>query len=136
MAQITPTPLMMKDCLFQLEAAGDTYEKAITAVKFTPSASPVTLTAVAPGATYSDTPLATWVCDLTFAQDWADTDSLSRYLYDHEGDSVACTFEPITGGATITATLIITPGAIGGDVSAYALSTVQLGVVGKPAVGA
>lgn len=136
MSSIAPTPLSMKDCLFQLEAAGDSYEKAITGVTFTPTASPITATAVSPGAVYTDVPSATWVCAVTFLQDWADSDSLARYLFDHEGDTVAATFEPIAGGATITADLVITPGSIGGDVGTFATSTVNLGVVGKPDIGA
>jgi hypothetical protein len=136
MADVTPTPLFMKDCLFVLDTAGDSYQKAITRVAFTPSSSPVSLTAVSPGAVYTESPLATWTCELSFAQDWADADSLSRFLFDHEGETLPVTFEPVTGGATITAELVITPGSIGGDVSAYAVSTVTLGVVGKPAIGA
>lgn len=136
MTAVVPTPLSMKDCLFQLEVAGDSYEKAITGVRFTPSASPITLTAVSPGAVYTDMPSASWTCVVSFVQDWSAADSLCRYLFDHEGDTVAATFEPIAGGATITADLVITPGSIGGDVAAYATDTVTLGVIGKPAIGA
>jgi len=36
----------------------------------------------------------------------------------------------------ITATLLITPGAIGGTVDQYATASVTLGVSGKPTIGA
>lgn len=133
MSAITPTPFSMKDCVVTIGT--DSYEAAISTVQFVPTASTITFTAVSPGAVYTDVSPATWVCNLTFAQDWSDEDSLAYYLMDNEGETVEMTFKPTnTTGATITADVIITPGAIGGDVSAFAIASVSLGVVGKPTV--
>lgn len=134
MTTITPTPLFMRDCLVQLGT--DAYEKAVVSVTLTPSTSTVTVRAVSPNAIYQTADEATWVMALTFLQDWDDAAGLSRYLYDNEGSDVTLTFEPITGGATITATVSVTPGAIGGNVGSYAESTVSLPCTGKPSIGA
>jgi hypothetical protein len=75
------------------------------------------------------------VLDLTYAQDWAEASSLSRYLHDNEGERVTAVFEPIDGGPSVTATITITPGAIGGDTTAVAGATVQLGST-KPVIAA
>ena len=113
---------------------GDAYEGEISAALFTPTSSTVPWTAIN-GETYTFAVPATWVLDLTYAQDWAAAASLSRYLHDNEGDRVTAVFEPIDGGPSVTATVTITPGAIGGDTTAVAGATVQLGST-KPVVAA
>lgn len=125
MAVITPTPLFMKDALVKF-GASDSYEAAVRDVSFVPNASVVTTRALAPAAVYQNIDVATWTLEMTYLQDWVLTTSLARYLYANEGSSVVLTFEPITGGATITATVVITPGSIGGAVGAYAESTVTM----------
>ena len=125
MAAITPTPLFIKSALVKF-GASDSYEAAVRDVKFTPSASVVSTRGMAPAAVYQDIDLATWTLDMTYLQDWTVTTSLARYLYANEGSTVALTFEPISGGATITANVVITPGAIGGAVGQYAEATVSL----------
>lgn len=131
MTVISPTPLVIKDALVQV--AVDSYEAAVTSVAFTPSASVITATAVAPGAVYTDVSPATWTADITFLQDWNDPASLANYLFDHEGETVAMTFQPKNGdGASFSAEVVIVPGAVGGAVGVFAETTVQLGVVGKP----
>lgn len=132
MPAITPVPLVVKDCLVMFT---DSYEKAVSEVAFVPSTSQISFTAVSPGAVYTDVTPATWVLNLTFVQDWDTVGSLSHFLFSHEGESLPITVEPKTGGATITATVVIVPGSIGGTVGTYGTSTVALGVVGKPVVG-
>lgn len=124
MAAITPTPLFIKDALVKFGA--DSFEAAVRDVKFTPSSSVVSTRGMTPSAVYQNIDVATWTLDMTFLQDWSVNNSLGRYLYANEGQTVALTFEPITGGATITANVVITPGAIGGAVGAYAESSVTL----------
>jgi hypothetical protein len=112
-----------------------TYEGQISGAVFTPSASITNWTAINSD-TYAFTSPATWVLDLTLAQDWQDAASLSLYLHEHEGDVVPAVFTPIDGGPTVTANVSITPGAIGsGDVTSVASSTVSLGST-KPVVSA
>jgi hypothetical protein len=113
---------------------GTAYEGQVSGAVFTPSASVTTWTAINSD-TYSFTSPATWVLDLTLAQDWTDADALSRYLHEAEGSVVAAVFAPIDGGPEVTANVSVTPGAIGGDSTAVAGSTVSLGST-KPVVGA
>lgn len=125
MTAIVPTPLFIKSALVKFGAT-DSYEAAVRDIKFTPTTSVVTTRAMAPAAIYQDIDLATWSLEMTYLQDWVTATSLGRYLYANEGSVVVLTFEPIVGGATITANVTVTPGAIGGAVGAYAESTVTL----------
>lgn len=123
-------PLVLKDVIAIIGT--DDYRKHVNQVTFTPSASSVTWTGLGSN-THTDVATATWTCALAYAQDWETADSLSQYLHAHEGETVAMTFAPRSGsGPTFTADVIITPGAIGGPVNAYATATVTLGVDGKP----
>lgn len=131
MTVITPAPLFMKDALVKF-GASDSYEAAVSDVKFTPTASIVTTRGLAPAAIYQEMELASWSLEMTYLQDWSVLTSLARYLYANEGSEVTLTFEPISGGATITSTVTITPGDIGGAVGAYAEATVKMACT-KPA---
>lgn len=117
-----------------LTLGGDAYEGQVSGAVFTPSASVTTWTAIT-SATHSFTSPATWVLDLSYAQDWNFADALSRYLHENEGDVVAAVFEPVDGGPAVSANVTITPGAIGGDSTAVATGTIQLGST-KPVVAA
>lgn len=132
MTVLEPQRLVLKNVVLTLgSGTPDDFAKYVSSVTFTPSASTITWTGLG-GNTYTDVATATWTCDLAYLQDWTSTNSLSQYLFNHEGDTVPATFEPKNGGPSFTASIVITPGAIGGDVNAYATATVSLGVVGKP----
>jgi len=125
MAQIAVAPLVLKDVTLTLGT--DTYEKHVSEVRFTPSASTISWTGLG-GNTVTDVATATWTATLGYVQDWETVDSLSQYLLANEGESVEATFKPKSGsGPSFTATLTITPGAIGGAVNAYATTSVTLG---------
>ena len=132
MAAISVQPFIMRDCTFSV--ATDSYEAHVSQVEFTPTSSIVTFKGLAPTAVFNFGSSATWVCTLAYAQDWSTANSLSRYLHENEGEEIAVVFEPVAGGPTISATLIVTPGAIGGTVDAVAVASVSLGVQGKPTV--
>lgn len=138
MAQTAIAPIIMRDVLLRFTPGITTgtgaadFEKHVSQVEFTPTSSVVNWKGLDPASVFSKTTTATWTCTLAYAQDWETTDSLSSYLHDEEGEQITCVFEPVKGGATWTATLQITPGAIGGTVDAIAVATVTLGVVGKP----
>jgi hypothetical protein len=113
---------------------GDAYEGQVSGAVFTPSASVTTWTSIS-SVTHSFTSPATWVLDLTLAQDWQDADALARYLHENEGEVVPAVFTPISGGETVTANITVTPGAIGGGSAGVAESTVQMGST-KPVLSA
>lgn len=134
MAIINVDPFILRDVLFTV--AADEYSAHVSSVTFTPSSSVVTWQGLKPSATFTFGATATWTCDLAYAQDWSTDESLSRYLFENEGSEIAVVFEPVAGGPSVSATLIITPGAIGGAVNAVAVATVSLGVKGKPTLEA
>lgn len=132
-------PLLLKDVVLSLDAdAGGVgtpvdFAVELTQVEFTPSASQQTLRTLSPDGVYTETSQATWTCTLGYVQDWDATTSLSRFLFDNEGKEVPVIFEPRSGtGTRWSATLVITPGAIGGQVDAWAQTSVTLGVKGRP----
>lgn len=138
MPQIDLQPYVMGNCLLRFKSlvgsatgTGD-FEKHVSQVEFVPTAGNVPFKGLTPTASYTFATNATWVCNLAFAQDWETTDSLSQYLFDNEGELVEVDFEPVLGGATVTATLTLAPGSIGGTVDGVAVSSVSLGVQGKP----
>jgi len=132
MAVIGVQPFVLKDCT--LTIATDEYQAHVSQVEFQPSASTVNWKGLTPAATYTDVTTATWTATLAYAQDWTTADSLAYYLHENEGETVSATFVPLAGGPTVSASLVITPGAIGGTVDQFAVATVTLGVVGKPTI--
>lgn len=135
MASIAPKPLFLRNCTVSIGT--DSYEKAINSVVFTPTSSTVTYKGLTPDSVYNFATPATWVAAVAFAQDWSTTGSLSNYLHEHEGESVTMTFEPAvddTQSPTVTATITIVPGSIGGAQGAVATSSVSLPVSGRPEI--
>lgn len=137
MAVLEIQPLVLKDVTLLIGAATpDDFKKHVSQVEFTPSSSSVNWTGLG-GNTHTDQSTATWTVTLRYAQDWTSAKSLSRYLFDNEGAIVPVTFKPRAGtgtgfGPSFTANIVITPGAIGGQVNSYAETSVTLGCNGKP----
>lgn len=125
-------PLFMKDAVLTIDATSVAAE--CSSVAFTPSSSIATWKGLTPTATHTQATTATWVADITFAQDWDDADSLGHLLLESEGDSVPVVFTPKAGGQAFYATLILVPGAIGGAVDGFAEASVQLAMVGRPSL--
>lgn len=130
MAQIAVQPIYLKDCV--LSVAGSDFEKALSSVTFTPSVTTATFKGLEPTAVFTNVGSSTWMVDLAYAQDWDTVGSLSAYLYEHEGAERTLTFEPVNGGASWSADVIIVPGAVGGAVDSYATASVSLPVQGRP----
>ena len=132
MTAIAVQPIILTDC--KLTIGTDNYEAHVSGVIFNPASSIVTWKGLTPTSKFSFAASSTWTCQLDYAQDWETVDSLSQYLHDNEGTAVAATFEPEDGGASWGATLLIAPGAIGGQVDGVPVGSVTLGVQGKPAL--
>ena len=130
MTQQPVNPFVLRDVLCRIDA--DDFEKHVSNVTITPSGGTVNWQGLEPAATFVAPTTPTWQVALTYAQDWNSATSLSRYLYVHEGETVTMLFEPIKGGVGFQVDVIITPGAIGGDVNTVATATVTLGATGRP----
>ena len=89
------TPLFLKDSVLTIAATG--YEAEVSSATFTPSTSSATWKGLTPDAVFTNTSNATWTVELTYAQDPDDALSLGMYLFEHEGEEVACQFTPQVG---------------------------------------
>lgn len=128
MADTPVTPIILTDCLVKIGAEGGVeYQGSVSQVEYVPTASTTTWKGLSPDSSHTFSSRATWVVTLAYAQDWASENSLSGYLFDHEGETVPITFEPKNGGQGFTSNVSITPGSIGGTVDSVAVGTVSLG---------
>lgn len=135
MPTIAAKPLFLQNATVQIGT--DSFEQAVSAITLTPSTSAVTFKGLTPVAVFNFATPSTWVAALTFAQDWSTPGSLANYLFEHEGEKVTMTFVPAVDdedSPTITATVFVVPGAIGGEAGAVSTSQVQLPVDGKPTI--
>lgn len=136
MPQIAVAPFVLKDAVMSIGT--DSYEKHLSSVQFLPDMQVVTWQGITPAAAFSDATSPVWSCVLGFAQDWETTNSLSQYLLTNAGQQKSAVFQPkgaVVGSPKFTATIIIAPGPIGGDVNTVQVGTVTLGVVGAPVKG-
>ena len=128
---ITPTPVVLKDMIVQIDA--DDYAAACSSAALTPTVQTVVFKGLKPTAAFTDVTSPSWTMDLTYAQDWADEDSLANYLLEHAGEQKAAVLKPQTGiGPSFGVNVLIAPGPIGGQGDATAVGTVSLGVIGTP----
>ncbi|MFJ6534416.1 hypothetical protein [Microbacterium sp. NPDC091662] len=127
-----PQAFTLKDVILSIE--GDDYAAHVSEVTFTPTSSSSTWQGMTPTATFTDVSTATWTCTLAYAQDWSNPDSLSYKLHEEEGASWEVLFSPRKGSGqpAFKATVIVSPGSIGGAVNGWATATVTLGVSGRP----
>lgn len=133
MAEIDVTPIVLTDSIIEIE--DDDFAAAISSAVFTPTSSTVTWQGLKKTSSFTGVTPASWVFALGYAVDIASTESLANYLHEHEGETKAATFRPQSDiGPSVTANIIITPGAIGGTAGAVPTATVNLGVNGKPVI--
>lgn len=130
MPKIEVKPIVLRDCLLRVATAD--YEKHVSGITITPTTGNATWNGLDPEASFSFPTATTWGAQLDYAQDWETADSLSRFLFDHEGDQVTMLFQPVKGGLGWEIDVTIAPGSIGGQVNAVATSSVTLGVNGRP----
>lgn len=127
MPTLAVAPLVLKDVVLTLATGGDDFRKHVSGVVFTPSNSPQTWQGLGLNS-HTDSGIATWTLVLDYVQDWSSPKSLSQYLLSNEGATVAATFKPVSGsGPSFTSNVSITPGAVGGQVNAFATTQVTLG---------
>ena len=124
MSVIEVKPLVMKDVVCTIGT--DDFRKHLDQVTFTPTSSTKTWTGLGKN-THTDVDTPTWTVNLNYVQDWESASSLSRYLFEHEGETVELTFEPKAGGTGFMTDVVVAPGAIGGTVNAFATTSVTLG---------
>ena len=133
MAEQAVKPFILGEAIVQLGT--DDFAAAVSSATLTPSGGTADFKGLKRTAVFTFPQAVTWALELTYAQDWSNANSLSRYLFDHIGETVPATINPDeqTEGTTSWACdVVITAGAVGGAVDAVATATVSLGVVGQP----
>ena len=135
MTAIAVQPIVLKDVDLKIEA--DNYEAHVSAVTINPTTATVRWKGLTPAATFSDSTAPEWTANIEYAQDWVTDNSLSFYLFEHQGETVTAVFMPKKGSGLPkwTLDLVIAPGPIGGTVDQYMTGSVALGVSGQPVPG-
>jgi len=114
--------------------AGDGYSTVIERAEFTPEVAvdwlPGPMSTGAPVPIYGGT---RWTCTLGYAQGFT-AGSLSRYLQANAGARKTFVFTPREGGPSVTATVVLTPGPLGGAKGPFLTAEVTLYVVGDPVI--
>ena len=134
MAVVAAAPFVLKNVTCGIGT--DSYEAALRTVRFDPTTNVIKWRGLTPTSRFRFASDPEWTATVTFAQDFASASSLSKRLHSAvPGESVVMTFDPIAGGATITATILLVPGTIGGDIDTVPESSVTFEVVGAPVLG-
>lgn len=140
MAKIAVKPFVLRDCTLNIKDGatdvGD-FEAHVSKVEFTPNTSVQTFKGLTPSAVYQDVAAPEWTAGIDYAQDWDTANSFSQYALANVGKKVTMKFTPKvgTGAKSITATVTLLPGGIGGTAGAFATSSVSLPVDGQPVLG-
>lgn len=123
-------PLYLTESKFTID--GTAFEAEVSGVRLTPTSSTATWKGLKKGSSFTRGGLASWVAGINFGQDHELAESLSNFLFDHEGEELPFVFEPIDGGRGFSGTLVAQAGEIGGDVDTFGTASVTLPVQGKP----
>lgn len=135
---VPAVPFIMKNAIVAFgdpATADEDFAAAVSSAVLTPSSGITPYKGLKPTAVFTFPQAVTYTLDLTFAQDWASAESLSRYLFEHVGETVPATLnvdDKATGSTSWALDVAIVPGSVGGPVDSVAESTVSLGVVGQP----
>lgn len=132
MAEIDVQPIVLKDMVLKIGA--DDFAAAVSSAIITPAGGLVTWKGLKPTSVHSFPIAPTFTLDLEYAQDWAGTTSLSRYLWDHQGEKIEdVVLEPESGvGTRWTFDMLVATGAVGGAVDTVGTATVSAGISGIP----
>lgn len=123
-------PLYMTESTVSLDGTG--YEAEVSGFRLTPTYATATWKGLKKGSTFTRSGLATWALTINFGQDHQAAESLSNFLFDHEGETVPFNVAPIGGGTGYSGDAICQAGEIGGDVDQFGNATVTMPVLGKP----
>jgi hypothetical protein len=129
MATNSPNPFVLGDAL--LTIGTDSYQAAVSSAAITTVTSSADFNGMAPGANYSFPTSTKRTLDITALQDWTPT-GLSRYLWDHAGETVNVTFEPVNGAEGFTAVVTLVEPSAGGANESVATFSVSLPIKGRP----
>lgn len=126
-------PLYMTESVLKIGTGTPTdFAGEISGAQLVPTSSTATWKGLKPGAVFTKGGLATWALTVNLGQDHERGASLSNYLYDHEGETMPFTLEPIAGGTGFSGTITIQAATIGAEVDQFGTASVSMPVSGKP----
>jgi len=137
MAEIAVRPFIMRNAIISFGT--DDFAAAVSTATIQNSSGTTDFKGLKPSAVFTFPQATTYSLELSYAQDWASPLSLSRYLWEHKGETVPFELnaddtvaDPTLGTTVWSGVVAIAPGAVGGDVDGVAQSSVSLGIVGEP----
>ena len=123
-------PIFLKN--YALVIAAFDYRKHLDSFALVPQTSTASWRG-AGGNTHTDVSVTGWQAQAGYMQDWNTPESFSRFLQEHQGQTVDAVFEPEAGNGTSWAVkLILVPGQIGGAIGSAGNVTVTLGCGSDP----
>lgn len=126
-------PLYMTESVLTLGDGTPTdFAGEISGAQLVPSSSSATWKGLKPSSVFTAAGLATWALTVNLGQDHELSTSLSNYLYDHEGQTVPFTLEPVAGGTGFAGEIIVQAATIGADVDTFGTASVTMPATGKP----
>lgn len=128
---------VIKDALVSLGPVGGPevdYTNQLDTATVSPEQATQTKKTLVPDGTLQDVDSSVWTLTLAGIQDYVAARGLARYLFDHEGEKADFTVEPIAGGVGMTGTCVLKSVPFGGETGNWAEMSIELPVVGRPAV--
>lgn len=125
-------PLYMTESVLTLGDGATDFAAEISGARLVPTSSSATWKGLKAGSVFTAAGLATWALTVNLGQDHETSTSLSNYLFDHEGQTVPFTLEPIDGGTGFSGSIVVQAAEIGADVDTFGVATVSMPVKGKP----
>lgn len=117
-----------------IKIGSDNYTKGVDSFALVPTTPTAQHTDIG-GGVQSLTGVTTWVCQMSFAQDWASVGSLSKKSIEWAGQTKTIVFTPQTGAEIVTVDVVFQPSQIGGQAGGISKATLNLGINGQPKFG-
>ena len=108
------------------------YANQCTRAELVPDAETQTLRTLVPDGIVQDVDTNVWTLNLAMIQDYTATQGLARFLTDNHGTQQTLTLTPKAGGVSAEVTVICKAVNFGGEQGAFAVSEVELPVIGEP----
>lgn len=113
------------------------YANQCTRAELVPASDTQTLKTLVPDGIVQDVDSNVWSLNLGLIQDYVTATGLARHLTDNHGEEIEVVLAPKAGAGGVTATFTAVAKAVnfGGEQGQFAVSEVELPVIGQPAWG-
>jgi hypothetical protein len=112
---------------------GTEYANQVSKARFVPDTPIQTMRTLVPDGIVQDVDSTAWTLELSGIQDLVTAQGLARYLFENEGDTVACLVQPrASAGVVVGCNVILVPTELGGEQGDWAQFEIELPVIGAP----